>query len=99
MNPVIISTEAESDLNQAYLWYEKQIEGLGGDFLLCVDACIQNIARSPKIFQKVHKNIRRALIRRFPYGIFYIEQPDHIMIIAVFHARRDPLVWQGRKLN
>ena len=40
MNPVIISTEAESDLNQAYLWYEKQIEGLGGEFLLCVDACI-----------------------------------------------------------
>jgi len=49
MNPVIISTEAESDLNQAYLWYEKQVEGLGGEFLLCVDACIQNIARSPKI--------------------------------------------------
>ena len=99
MNPVIISTEAESDLTQAYLWYEKQVEGLGSEFLLCVDACIQNITRSPKIFQKVHKNIRRALIRRFPYGIFYIEQPDHIMIIAVFHASRDPSRWQSRKLN
>ena len=99
MNPVIISTEAESDLTQAYLWYEKQVEGLGSEFLLCVDACIQNITRSPKIFQKVHKNIRRALIRRFPYGIFDIEQPDHIMIIAVFHASRDPSRWQSRKLN
>lgn len=99
MNPVIISTEAESDLTQAYLWYEKQVEGLGGEFLLCVDACIQNITRGPKIFQKVHKNIRRALIRRFPYGIFYIEQPDYIMIIAVFHASRDPSRWQSRKLN
>jgi len=99
MNPVIISTEAESDLTQAYLWYEKQVEGLGSEFLLCFDACIQNITRSPKIFQQVHKNIRRALIRRFPYGIFYIEQPDHIMIIAVFHASRNPSRWQSRKLN
>jgi len=96
MNPVIISTEAESDLTQAYLWYEKQVEGLGSEFLLCVDACIQNITRSPKIHQKVHKNIRRALIRRFPYGIFY---PDHIMIIAVFHASHDPSRWQNIKLN
>ena len=99
MSPVIISTEAESDLTQAYLWYEKQVEGLGSEFLLCVDACIQNIARSPKIHQKVHKNIRRALIRIFTYGILYIEQPDHIRIIAVFHASRYPSRWQGRELN
>jgi len=99
MNLVIISTEAESDLTQAYLWYEKQVEGLGGEFLFCVDACIQNIARSPKIYQKVRKNIRRAFICRFPYGIFFIEQTDHIMIIAVFHASRDPSRWQSRKLN
>lgn len=99
MNPVIISTEAESDLTQAYLWYEKQVEGLGGEFLLCVDACMQNIARSPKIYQNVYKNIRRALIRRFPYGIFFIERPDHIRIIAVFHASHDPSRWQSRKLN
>ena len=99
MNPVIISTEAESDFTQAYLWYEKQVEGLGSEFLLCVDACILNIARSPKIYQKVYKNIRRALIRRFPYGIFFIEQPDHIRIIAVFHASRAPSRWQSRKLN
>ena len=99
MNPVIISTEAESDLTHAYLWYEKQVEGLGSGFLLCVDACIRNIARSPKTYQKVHKNIRRALIRKFPYGIFFIEQMDHIRIIAVFHASRDPSGWQSRKLN
>ena len=99
MNPVIVSTEAESDLTQAYLWYEEQIEGLGSEFLLCIDACVQNIARSPKIYQKVYKNIRRALIRRFPYGIFFIEEADHIRIIAVFHASRNPSRWQSRKLN
>ena len=81
MNPVIISSEAEADLTQAYLWYEQQVEGLGGELLLCVDVCLKSIARSPKIYQRVHKNIRRALIRRFPYGIFFIEETDYIKVI------------------
>ncbi len=97
MNPVIILPEAEGDLAQAYQWYEKQVDGLGSEFLLCVDACIRSIARSPKIHQKVHKNIRRALVRRFPYGIFFIEESGHINVLAVFHARRDPTIWQSRK--
>jgi plasmid stabilization system protein ParE len=97
MNPVIIAPEAEGDLIEAYQWYEKQIEGLGSEFLLCVDACIQGIARNPKIHQKVHKNIRRALVRRFPYGIFFIEEAEHIRVVAVFHAHRDPAIWQSRK--
>ena len=97
MNPVTISPEAEADLTEAYRWYEEQVEGLGSEFLLCVDACIRSIARNPKIHQKVHKNIRRALVRRFPYGIFFIEEADHIRVLAVFHARRDPAIWQNRK--
>jgi len=97
MNPLIISPEAEADLTQAYQWYEEQVEGLGSEFLICVDACLKSIARSPKIYQRVHKNVRRALIRRFPYGIFFIEETDHIRVIAVFHARRDPTTWQKRK--
>lgn len=97
MTSVIISPEAEADLTQAYQWYEEQVEGLGSEFLLCVEACIQSIARSPKIYQKVHKNIRRALVRRFPYGIFFIEEANHIRLVAVFHARRAPATWQKRK--
>ena len=97
MNLVIVSPEAEADLTQAYQWYDEQVEGLGSEFLLCVEACIQSIARSPKIYQKVHKNIRRALVRRFPYGIFFIKQADHIRVVAVFHAHRDPTIWRNRK--
>lgn len=97
MKPIIVSPEAEGDLTEAYRWYEEQVEGLGDEFLLCVDACIRSMARNPKIYQKVHKNIRRALTRRFPYGIFFIEETDHIRVLAVFHARRDPTIWQSRK--
>ncbi len=97
MIPVIISSEAEADLTQAYQWYEEQVEDLGSEFLRCVEACIQSIARSPKIYQKVHKNIRRALVLRFPYGIFFFEEANHIRVVAVFHARRDPATWQNRR--
>jgi len=97
MNPVIISPEAEADLADAYQWYEQRVEGLGDEFLLCVEACIRSVARSPKIYQKVHKNIRRALVRRFPYGVFFIEEVNHIRVVAVFHAHRNPVIWRDRK--
>lgn len=69
---------------QKLIWYESHLNGLGNEFLLCVDACIQNISRNPEFYQKIHKNIRRALIRRFPYGIFYIEHDTYINVLAVF---------------
>lgn len=97
MNPVIISPESEADLTQAYQWYEEQVDGLGSEFLMCVDACIRSIARNPKSHREVHKNVRRALVRRFPYGIFFIEEVEYIRVVAVFHARRDPTIWQSRK--
>lgn len=89
--------EAEHDLSNAYDWYEERLQGLGEEFLICVDAAISLIDRHPKLFGVIHKNIvRRALIRRFPYGIFYVLKEDHIVVLAIFHASRDPKSWQVR---
>ena len=67
---LIILPEAEQDAAQAYVWYEDQELGLGEEFLRCVDACIQFTRRSPGMYQVVHENYRRAVVRRFPYVIF-----------------------------
>jgi toxin ParE1/3/4 len=93
---VIIRPEAEADLAEAYKWYENQCQGLGADFLLCVEACIHNIRRNPRMYQIIHKNIHRALVSRFPYGIFYLLEEDEIIITAIFHVRRKPRIWQDR---
>ena len=94
---IIIRPEAEDDLEEAFQWYEEQNPGLGLEYLLCIDAAFDIIIiRNPKLYQKVYKNIRRALPRRFPYGIFYIIEDDKIIVLAVLHAKRDPRLLKKR---
>lgn len=88
--------EAEEDLLDAYRWYEQQSKGLGMEFLRSVDACISSIERTPEAYPVVYNNIRRALLRRFPYGLFYVVQENAITILACFHFRRNPRGWQAR---
>lgn len=93
---IVIRPEAERDLNEAYRWYEQQLEGLGQEFIICIDAALSVIQRTPKIFPKIHKDIRRALIRRFPYGIFYIYERDKVIVLAFLHTSRDPVRFESR---
>ena len=62
---LIIAPEAQQDLDEAYSWYEDRRPGLGEEFLGCVDACIQQIRRTPELHAKAHEDYRRALVRRF----------------------------------
>ncbi len=91
---IIIRPEAEADIQDAFLWYEQQRNGLGNDFLLCVEEALSMIRRTPEMYPRVHKNVYRSLIRRFPYGVFYIIEEDRIVILAVFHAKRNPKQWK-----
>lgn len=44
----------------------------------------------------IYRELRRALTRRFPYGVFYIVEETKIIVFAVFHAKRDPALWKER---
>lgn len=63
---LIIQPEAEYDIQDAFEWYESQNPGLGSEFVRAVDACLSGIGRQPLASQVIHKQVRRALIRRFP---------------------------------
>ncbi len=93
---LIFAPEAGRDVSEAYDWYEQRRPGLGEDFLDCVDACIQRICRSPESFAKVYEDYRRALIRRFPYAIFYEWTEEVVTIYCVFHTSQDPRKWRQR---
>jgi len=93
--PILIP-EAEQDIADAYEWYEARRPGLGEDFLSCVDACIQAIGRSPEMRAVVHETYRRALVRRFPFAIFYEHTGDVVTVYSVFHTSRDPAKWRQR---
>ena len=94
---LIIQPEAERDLAEAFTWYETQRPGLGNELLLSIEASLAAIQRRPETFPVVHREIRRALIRRFPYGIFFVIDEASLIVIAIFHAKRDPRRWESRK--
>ena len=87
---------AELDITDAFLDYEEKREGLGHDFLLCVEDAIYRIEKNPLHYQVVYKNLRRVLVRRFPYSIFYFVDEHKVIVTAVFHARRNPKLWDDR---
>jgi plasmid stabilization system protein ParE len=97
MLPIILSPEAEKEVVDSYWWYEEQLFGLGDEFILCLDAEMHSISRNSEIYQVVHKNIRRGILKRFPYCVFFIKEPNHIQVLAVFNAHRNPSDWKKRK--
>jgi plasmid stabilization system protein ParE len=94
--PLVINPEAEHDLDEAKSWYNGQRAGLGDDFLECVDEALDQIRQWPKLSRKVFGDLRRKLVRRFPYGIFFRIDDDQITVVAVYHCKRDPRGWQER---
>ena len=87
---------ANAELKEASRWYDVQRSGLGMDFLLCAEEAIDVIKRNPEAYQKVTAAVRRKLMARFPYGIFFRLHKQRIEIIAVLHNHRDPVSWRKR---
>lgn len=81
---------AKDDVDVAFLWYERQKNGLGFDFLDCIENGIKSIIENPQIYQKHYLTFRRCIIRRFPFSIFYSIEANEIVVHSVFDNRRDP---------
>ena len=95
MHPVVFTQAAREELIKAQDWYEEEVSGLGRRFRKEVDVLVQRIGQNPQQFPVALKNVRRALLRRFPYSLFFaIEEDRAVLVIACFHASRDPARWQ-----
>ena len=93
---LVIAPEAEADLEEAYAWYEFRRVGLGEEFLASVDVSIRSIRRSPKAGRQLHDTFRRALVRRFPYAVFYDYADETVTVYCIMHTARDPEAWRER---
>jgi len=94
--PLILRPEAEEDLLDAYRWYDERVSGLGLRFLESVEQALVRIERSPQLYEIVYEGVRRALIRTFPYGIYYSFEEERSVVLAVVHSSRHPRVWMER---
>jgi plasmid stabilization system protein ParE len=90
---VVFSQAARTELIAAQDWYEDEASGLGRRFRHAVDALVVRMSNNPRQFPVVFRNVRRALLRRFPYSLFFVVEGDAVVVIACFHASRNPLHW------
>jgi plasmid stabilization system protein ParE len=96
MRELIVSSATEDDILAAALWYEARSAGLAMDFIHAADAALVAAARSPHHYPVVHKELRRVLMRRFPYAIYFVTSDRTIQVIACMHVRRNPPRWKAR---
>ncbi len=94
---VLVRPEAETEVRQAFDWYQEQSEGLGFEFLRAIEACLAGVTRNPLGYTIAKTpNVRRAVIRRFPYALFYLVDDEAVVVIAVFNVKRQPIDWLRR---
>ena len=93
---VKVRRAAKADIRAAALWYETQRPKLGRDFLSQVGDTMVRLSQTPRMHQIIKANVRRALLQRFPYCVYYTVENQLVEIIGVFHARRDPATLQAR---
>ena len=97
--PVVYRRQVGRDLAGSYAWYNGQRDGLGEEFLAAVDTAFDTLERFPEIFARVHGEVRRAVVSRFPYAVFYRIETRRVVVLAVLHTARDPNVWpQPRRI-
>jgi toxin ParE1/3/4 len=93
---IVFLPAARREIIEAQDWYERAASGLGRQFRAEVDRQVERIMSRPSQFPVLHAGVRRARLRRFPYGLFFRLRPEMIQVIACFHSSRDPMVWQSR---
>ncbi|MBS9391374.1 MAG: recombinase [Anabaena sp. MDT14b] len=97
MNYVLVfRPEVREELDEAYNWYQSQQTGLGDEFLDCVDNMLNRICQMPESYAVVYLDVRRTVVRRFPYAIYYRIVSSRVIVTAIFHSRRDSKSWQTR---
>ena len=87
----------DADVEAAFDWYEGEQEGLGREFVDELQGVYLRIVDGPLKYAELRSGIRRALIRRFPYAIYFSIDETVVVVLAVLHAARDPAEWQRRE--
>jgi plasmid stabilization system protein ParE len=94
--PLTLRAAARAEFDEAFDWYETQQPGLGVTFASRIHEAFDRISAGPALYPVVFGDVRRAVVRRFPYAIFFRVRPQRIVVLAVFHGSRDPRIWQSR---
>ena len=96
---LVYASEAQIEAKEVFEYYEMEKAGLGEEFMIELDRVFGQIKNNPKIFQKVKGDIRRGLLKKFPYGVFYKVLDEElfdartVLIAGIYHQRSNPSRW------
>jgi plasmid stabilization system protein ParE len=94
--PLRFTEAARAELIDAHDWYEAEAPGLGHRFRAEIDSVVERMADNPRQFPMVFKTLRRGRAKKFPYALFFLVEPEALLVVACFHSSRDPRQWQKR---
>ena len=84
------SSRALREIGEAQEWYELQNPGLGEEFIAAMELQLKRLEQAPLLYAEVIPSVRRALLPRFPYGLFYAVRGNFVHVLAVLHDARNP---------
>lgn len=93
---VELTPTAVRDIEAAVEWYDARAPRLGDEFLERVGALLEQISRQPLIYVEAEQGVRRGLLKRFPYAVYYFHEGNLLTVIAVLHTSRRPDYWKDR---
>jgi toxin ParE1/3/4 len=93
---LVAEPRVDLDVAATYQWYENEEPGLGLAFLDQLLATYDRIATGPLQYPDLRSGIRRALLQRFPYAVYFAVEGGFVVVLAILHASRDPAEWQRR---
>ncbi len=96
MHKLIIHPDVGHEIQASYVWYEKQSQGLGDDFISELEKAYQAIVELPSTWPKFHHHSRRFLLSKFPFSVIYRFDEEVVYVVAVMHNHRRPGYWRKR---
>jgi plasmid stabilization system protein ParE len=96
MRALVTRPQAQLDVEEAVVWYESKEPGLGIRFLGELDSLMERIRAAPLQFPRIDSSVRRGLLKRFPYSVYFSADSERVELIAVLHQHRYPEAWKSR---
>lgn len=87
---------ARLEYDEAALWYEAQKDGLGVEFVEEIDRALHAACENPNRYPFTLADVQQIRVQRFPYSVFFRVRGRKLIVLSVFHARRNPAIWHGR---
>ena len=94
--PIRLLPAARQELDAAVDWYEDQRAGVGAALMTQIRGTFTRISSNPELHPKIYRDLRKAVVAKFPYIVIYRETSTEVLIVSVFHTSRNPSIWKSR---